>query len=416
MRPRSFLTFLAVILLAGCSATSEASPRGSGPPASTVASSRPAAATPTPVDPAATLTPVVPASTPGADVLAYRGDAARSGNMPGPGPDGTPAIRWTFQAGAPIGSQVVVVGKVVYVVSTDGTVHAVDLDTGRQQWSASIGAEAHGALEVADGLVIVGGEDGAHAFAVSDGRPAWTAAKAGTVRGAPAIVGHTAIFDSDEGRATALDTRTGAVLWSQALGAPDDTSVAASDGLAIFGLQDGTVVALAVADGTERWQTDTSDGARIGTPAIADGRVYVASLDDNGPGTHHITALDLATGSQLWRFASPGDRPAYTPAIADGRAITEGEDGSVTALDPASGAVLWQAKAPGLVEVVPAIADGVVYGASNGGFAFALDAATGAERWRLPIKGVPYGMAVTTGLVLVGTNVGTLDAIGGTLP
>jgi outer membrane protein assembly factor BamB len=416
MRPRSILPFLAMILLAACGATGGASPRGSAHPASTVASGSRAIATPTPVAPVATPTPVDPGATPGAVVLAYRGDAARSGNMPGPGPDGTPAIRWTFQAGAPIGSQVVVVGKVVYVVSTDGTVHAVDLDTGRQQWSASIGAETHGALEVVDGLVIVGGENGAHAFAVSDGRPAWTAAKAGTVRGAPAIVGHTAVFDSDEGMATALDTRTGAVLWSQPLGAPDDTSVAALDGLAIFGLQDGTVVALAVADGTERWRAESGDGARIGTPAIADGRVYVASLDDNGPGTHHIMALDLKTGTLLWRFASPGDRPAYTPAIADGRAITEGEDGNVTALDAATGAVLWQTKAPGLVEVVPAIADGVVYGASNGGFAFAFDAATGTERWRLPIKGVPYGVAVTTGLVLVGTSVGTLDAIGTSVP
>jgi len=215
---------------------------------------------------------------------------------------------------------------------------------------------------------------------------------------------------------TAIDTRTGSVLWSHTLGSPDGTSVAAADGLAVFGLLDGTAVTLAVADGTERWRTDTGGGARIGTPAIADGRVYAVSLDDNGPGTHHITALDLETGRLLWRFASPGDRPAYTPAIADGRAITEGEDGSVTALDAATGAVLWQTKAPGLVEIVPTIANGIVYGASNGGFAFALDAATGAERWRLPIKGVPYGMAVTSGLVIVGTNVGTLDAIEGSVP
>ena len=407
MRPRSILTFLAVILLAGCGSRNGVQPGDSVPPASMAASDQ---------APSATPTSAVPAPARGTDVLAYRGDAARSGNMPGPGPVGTPVIRWTFQAGAPIGSQVIVVGQVVYVVSTDGTLHAIDLDTGRQRWSASIGAEAHGGLEVADGLVIVGAQDGAHAFALSDGQAAWTAGATGAVRGAPAIVGHAAIFDSDEGLATAIDTRTGAVVWSQKLGAPDDTSVAAADGLAIFGLQDGTVVALSIADGDERWRAATGDGARIGTPAIAEGRVYAASLDDNGPGTHHITALDLATGKMLWQFASPGDTPAYTPAIADGRAITEGEDGSVTALDAATGAVLWQTKAPGLVEVVPAIADGVVYGASNGGFAFALDAATGAERWRLPIKGVPYGAAVTSGLILLGSNIGTLVAIGDAVP
>jgi len=139
----------------------------------------------------------------------------------------------------------------------------------------------------------------------------------------------------------------------------------------------------------------------------------VPTLEGGGPGTRHILAMDLATGQLQWRFASPGDKPAYAPAIADGRAIVEGENGTVTALDPTTGKVIWQAAAPGLVEVVAASTGGVVYGASNGGFAFALDASSGLERWRIPINGVPYGVAVAAGLVLVGTNLGTLDAIGG---
>lgn len=336
--------------------------------------------------------------------------------MPGPGPNGAPVLRWAFEAGAPIGSQVAVVGKVVYVVSTDGVVHAVDLDTGNERWRASTGAETHASPAIVDGLVIVGSNDGVHAFSMADGHAAWVAPKTGLVRGCPAIDGHTAVFASNDGTATALDTKTGVVLWSHQLGAPDNSSVAAADGLAVLGLQNGAVVALAIADGRERWRTDTGDGARIGTLTIADGRVFVPSLDGGGPGSRHITALDLASGKLLWRFASPGDEPAYAPAVADGRAIVEGEDGSVTALDPATGTVLWQSKAPGLVEVVAAIADGISYGASNGGFAFALDATTGVERWRLPIQGVPYGAAVTSGLVLIGTSGGTLYAIGGSAP
>jgi hypothetical protein len=34
------------------------------------------------------------------------------------------------------------------------------------------------------------------------------------------------------------------------------------------------------------------------------------------------------------------------------------------------------------------------------------------KRWRVPIEGVPYGVAVTAGLVIVGTTTGTLYAIG----
>ena len=386
MRPRSVLLCLAILLLAACGSTSAA-----------------------------------PGGTPGAgpargDVLTYRGDDARNGVMPGPGPNGSPVVRWTFAAGSPIGTQVAVSGGTVFLVATDGTVHALDLATGAGRWSATTGTETHASPSIADGVVIVGANDGVHAFAVADGHSAWTSPATGVVRGCPAIDGHTAVFASAGGTATALDTRTGVVLWTHSLGAPDNSSVATVGGLAVLGLENGIVVALALADGTERWRADTGTGARIGTVAIADGRVFVPTLDDGGPGSRTITTLDLATGRRLWSFASPGDKPAYAPAVGGGRAIVEGEDGSVTALDSATGAVLWQSKAPGLVEVVAAVADGVSYGASNGGFVFALDAATGAERWRVPIRGVPYGAVVTSGLVLVGTSMGTLYAIGGSVP
>jgi outer membrane protein assembly factor BamB len=402
MRSPFVPALLVLICVAGC-ATRSAAPTTTPPSAPTR-------------DPASAMPSASQSAPSPTDVVDFRGDAARSGNMPGPAPSGTVAVRWTFQAGAPIGSQVVVVGQTVYVLSTDGTLHAVDIGTGKQAWSTSIGASAHGSPAIADGLLIVGADDGAHAFKVADKTAAWANATVGTVRGAPAIVGHEAVFASDQATATALDTRTGSVLWSRPLGAMDGTSVAAGAGSAIFGLQDGIAVALALADGTEQWRVNTGTGARLGTPTIADGRVYVAALDGAGAGSRQIIALDLPTGRVLWRFASPGDKPAYAPAVADGRAIVEGEDGSVTALDQASGAVLWQVKAGGIIEIVPAIAGSTVYGASNGGMSFALDTATGVERWRVPITGTPYGEAVISGLVLVGTNVGNLVAIGGSLP
>ena len=78
----------------------------------------------------------------------------------------------------------------------------------------------------------------------------------------------------------------------------------------------------------------------------------------------------------------------------------------------------YERRAPvdGPVEIVAAIAGTAIYAASNGGSAFALDAATGRELWRVPIRGTPSGPTVAGGLLLIGTNVGELDAIGGTLP
>ena len=68
-----------------------------------------------------------PAQAP-ADVLDYRGDPARDGVMPGPGPTGaTTTMRWTYQASGPIISQVAVAAGDVLLLSSEGTLHDIDV-------------------------------------------------------------------------------------------------------------------------------------------------------------------------------------------------------------------------------------------------------------------------------------------------
>jgi outer membrane protein assembly factor BamB len=221
------------------------------------------------------------------------------------------------------------------------------------------------------------------------------------------------VVAAEDGSVSAIDPATGTSLWTANIGAGVDTSSAATDDTVVVGSQTGQVVALSAADGSLVWRTDTGDAARVGTPAISDGHVYIATLDGGGPDSNHIRRLDLATGATMWTFASPGSVPSYSPAIVDGLAITEGESGAVTALDIATGSVAWQSQVQGIVEIVPAVAGGVVYGAGNDSAAYALAASTGEQLWQVPIDGTPYGAAVTGGLMLVGTNVGKLYAIGG---
>ena len=166
--------------------------------------------------------PLVSDGSSGADVVDYRGNAGRTGVMPGPGPSGTVSIRWTFQAGGPIASQPAVDGSTVYVVSTDGTLHDVDLATGIEQWKVAIGAESHGSPSVVKGLVIVPADDGAHAFGAADGKAAWSSTAMGQVRGTPAIVAGLAVFSASSGNVTAVDVATGAVRWTTDIGGPDE--------------------------------------------------------------------------------------------------------------------------------------------------------------------------------------------------
>lgn len=403
MRPNHLLGTFGIILVAACAAPTASSGPGSSapvPPATASAAIR------------------APTMTMRADVPTYRGNAARSGVMPDPGPVADPSVRWKLELDGPIHSSPVVAADVVYVATDSGSLYALDLATGRQRWLVHASTSALSTPDIVDGMVLVGTEtDGLRAFDATSGEPRWSVAADGQVAGAPADMDGVVVFATEAGSVVAVDATTGVKRWTAPAGAPVYSSLAIDDGLVVVGTNAGSIVAFALADGAVRWSTDVGDVGRVGTPAIDDGRVFGSTgLDSAGPPSHHVVALDAGSGRILWRYASPIGAAVYTPAVSGTRAFVTSEDGSVAALDVATGAFAWTAKVDRPVEVVPAIAGTAVYAASNGGSAFAIDVATGMELWRTAIKGRPYGPTVAGGQLLLGTDLGMLVAIGGTVP
>jgi outer membrane protein assembly factor BamB len=353
-----------------------------------------------------------------ADVPTYRGNAARNGSMPGPGPIADASLRWKLTADGPIRSTPVVAAGVVYLAAGSGSLYAVDLVTGRQRWLVHASTSNLSTPDIVGDTVIVGTvDDGLRAFDAKTGKPRWSVAADGPVSGAPADMDGTLVFATGAGRVVAVDAATGSERWTADAGASVYSSLAIGGGIVVVGTNEGSIVAFGLRDGTVRWKTVVGDAGRVGTPTIAGGRVFASTgLDASVPPSHHIIALDAGMGNALWRYASPTGAAMYTPAVSGTQAFVTSEDGTVVALDVATGTVGWTALVDGPIEIVPAIAGTAVYAASNGGSAFALESATGRELWRSPIRGTPYGPTVAGGLLLLGTDLGELDAVGGTLP
>src|SRR5439155_27027863 len=96
-------------------------------------------------------------------VPTYRGDAARNGVMPGPGPIADASLRWKLTADGPIRSMPVVAGGLVYLAADSGSLYALDLATGRQLWLAHASTSNLSTPDIVGGMLIMKTADGLRA-------------------------------------------------------------------------------------------------------------------------------------------------------------------------------------------------------------------------------------------------------------
>jgi outer membrane protein assembly factor BamB len=117
--------------------------------------------------------------------------------------------------------------------------------------------------------------------------------------------------------------------------------------------------------------------APVGTPAVADGRIYVAT----GAAHTRLHALDAVTGRRLWS-AIAGRGTLYAPLAETGVVARLSNLDTVRRYDPATGRVLWRRNGPFAEGFLaqPTLAGGRIFELSDS--LVAMDARTGAQLWR----------------------------------
>lgn len=96
--------------------------------------------------------------------------------------------------------------------------------------------------------------------------------------------------------------------------------------------------AVAVSSSLKRAWT-TKLGCKLTQPVVANGRLFVASIDD-----HTLHALDASNGDTVWTYAA-GGRIDSSPTVADGFVVFGCRDGWVYALRDYDGALVWRFRA-----------------------------------------------------------------------
>ncbi len=231
----------------------------------------------------------------------------------------------------------------VILATYSGEIIAVDVQTGQRadSWPQSVNVGGH----------VV-------ATPAFDGKRLFVATHSGTVRTVDATTGELGpsvllqaaerIWSSptlDAGtlyvadlakRVRAIDAVTGQVQWNRTLtGAATGDATLAGDLLLLPTLDTRLIALDRRAGGAERWQF-TADNWLWAQPLVADGVVYVVSTS----GT--VYALDLATGQQRWKFSGVQSETRATPVLVAGALVIATDGGTIFALDPATGTERWR--------------------------------------------------------------------------
>ena len=259
----------------------------------------------------------------------------------------TGGIQWRQRLGAPVGGAPLAEGGMVYAAGRDSSAWAVRADTGRVVWQlpgtpsadGMIGSAGPAASDTAILFPFASGE--IVAALKSGGTALWSANVAGERRGRayagvtditgdPVVAGPVTYIGNQSGRTAAIDTETGARLWTAREGAY------------------GPVVAVG-------------------------GAVFL--LNDEA----RLVRLDAATGATVWTAELPYFERArrenrrvaitahYGPVLAGGRLVVVSGDGAIRLFDPADGRMVGTGEIPGGAAALPALAGGLMFVAGANG-------------------------------------------------
>lgn len=132
------------------------------------------------------------------------------------------------------------------------------------------------------------------------------------------------------------------------------------------------------------WIRNVGANIYMNSPLVYNGKIYVASVDEDLKGDAHIYALDGKTGSILWKYPVRNSIKGSI-AIDNGRVLAQDAQGFLYAVDAESGQLSWEKQLPvnGLPALIEGLvaANGIVYGGTGKGLC-AIDTKDGRVIWQ----------------------------------
>jgi outer membrane protein assembly factor BamB len=233
---------------------------------------------------------------------------------------------WRFDAAA-VETSPLLVGKLLYFGSWDGTFYALNARTGKVRWTFHASASITSSPAYDSGTVFAGTDDG-HVLALDalTGKLLWEAASFSRFGrreyfyATPSVAYGRVYIGNADGTLYAFGAKSGRLLWAHRAGTYVYTAAAVWHQMIYVGTWDGYFSAFDAATGDLRWRHDATGGIS-GAPTVMAGLVYYSTFGkftnshqrhvEDGP--LRTYALDARTGKPVWQFPDG----QYSPVVAD---------------------------------------------------------------------------------------------------
>jgi len=283
-------------------------------------------------------------------------DAANTATHPSAETLGGLEQDWAIETAAPVRNQPTLGDGVLYAPTKDGTVYALDAESGDEEWTFTADEAVETAVAVGESRVFCASNAGTvYAVNRESGEEDWRLEHEVAVTWSPLVTDGVVVGGANG--VFAADAESGEVLWRRF--APLSSS----------------------------------------PPAVADGTVFVQDSDE-------LWALDADSGEDLWS-QSLQDNHGAAPSVADGVVVVPNSEGPLYGFDASTGEKLWTVPISGTLSEPASIADGTVYAGtwSPPMELYAVDLQSGDVEWSQGVDGSVVSAPVPAGdELLVGTS------------
>jgi len=250
---------------------------------------------------------------------------------------------------------VTVAGAHAYIGSEKAQIYALNTADGTIAWQTRVAGEALSRPVVSDGLVLVHTSNGIlQALNESDGAVKWTVnldMPSLSLRGesAPTSAYGAAIVGGDNGRVSAVLMQQGQMIWqqriSQATGATEidrlsdvDTTPVVVNGVVYALAYNGNLTALDLRSGQIMWKRELGS---VNDFIVDGGRIYLVDQNDR------LLALNTEGGVTLWTQSDLLHRNLTAPALYNGYLVVGDSEGYMHWINTDDGSFVAQQKVDG---------------------------------------------------------------------